>query len=395
MISNDSSGRRRICVVLVDRANYGRLKPVMQAIQAHPGLELQVLAAGTMPLERFGRAVDVVRNDGFSVDGQILMEVEGSMPITMAKSVGFGVIEFAGELQRLDPHVVLIIGDRYEALAATIAAAFTNRCIVHLQGGEVSGSIDESTRHAITRFAHYHFPATQRAAEYLIRMGEASETILGIGCPSSDIARLLDRRLSDAALNAIGSGAHIDTASPFLLVVFHPTTTEFGDEARQIDELLSALDDVARPTVLLWPNIDAGADHISKHIRQFRDRHRPAWLRTITNLPPEQYLRVLAVTGCAVGNSSSFVRDAGYFGTPVVLAGDRQNGREHDRHVHPVAVRSEEIAAAILAQLDHGRYAPSTLYGDGHVSERIATALTRLQPYVQKRLAYVDAARTT
>jgi len=180
--------RRKVCVVLVDRANYGRLKPVLRAIAARPELELQVIAAGTMVLERFHQPVQIVRDDGFPVDGEIYIELEGSTPATMAKSVGFGILEFASEFQRLKPDLILLIGDRYEALAATIAAAFMNICIAHIQGGEVSGSIDESTRHAITKFSHFHFPSTLRSAEYLVRMGERPETILAVGCPSSDIA---------------------------------------------------------------------------------------------------------------------------------------------------------------------------------------------------------------
>src|SRR5262245_33226098 len=213
--------RRKVCVVLVDRANYGRLKPVMRAIADHPDLELQVLAAGTMVLERFDQPVRVARADGFRVNGEIYIELEGSTPGTMAKSVGFGVVEFASEFQRLKPDLVLVIGDRYEALAAAIAAAYMNICIAHIQGGEVSGSIDESARHAITKFAHFHFPSTQRSAEYLVRMGESPETILALGCPSSDIARKLDRTLTPSAINAVGSGAAINLSQAFLLVVFH------------------------------------------------------------------------------------------------------------------------------------------------------------------------------
>jgi UDP-hydrolysing UDP-N-acetyl-D-glucosamine 2-epimerase len=380
---------RKICVVLVDRANYGRLKPVMQAIAARPELTLQTLAAGTMVLERFHLPVQVVKDDGFQPDGEVYIELEGSVPTTMAKSIGFGVVEFASEFQRLKPDVVLLIGDRYEALAAAIAAAYMNICIVHLQGGEVSGSIDESARHAISKFAHFHFPSTRRSAEYLTRMGEAPNTILGIGCPSSDIAHGLDRSLAASIINRQGSGVPIDVSRPFLLMLFHPTTTEYGGERRQMEELLQALGTLHTQTVLLWPNIDAGADHISKAIRVFRDRARPTWLRCLTNLSPEAYLKVLANTACAVGNSSSFVRDASYFGTPVVLVGNRQDGREIDAHVTPVPPLRDAIVAALKRQLAHGRYAPSSLYGDGHVSPRIAEALVKLTPYIQKRLHYI------
>jgi len=381
--------RRKICSVLVDRANYGRLKPVMEAIKGHPGLDLQVLAAGTMPLERFHRPVDIVRKDGFDVDGEIYIELEGSTPGTMAKSVGFGVIEFAAEFQRLKPDVVLVIGDRYEALAAAIAAAYMNICVAHVQGGEVSGSIDESARHAISKFAQFHFPSTARSARYLVRMGEDPSTILSIGCPGSDIARRLDKTLAHEMVNSFGSGASIEVRKPFLLAVFHPTTTEFGGERKQMEELLCGLDEIKIQTLLLWPNIDAGADHISKAIRVFREERKPQWLRVLTNLSPDIYMKVLAKTACAVGNSSSFVRDASYFGTPVVLVGNRQDGREVEEHVVSVPPKAEALAAAINAQLARGRQPPSHLYGDGYVSPRIAEALARLKPYVQKRLHYI------
>jgi UDP-hydrolysing UDP-N-acetyl-D-glucosamine 2-epimerase len=373
----------------VDRANYGRLKPVMFAIREHPDLQLQVVAAGTMVLERFGRPVDLVKAHGLEVDGEIYTELEGSTPSSMAKSVGFATVEFSSEFQRLKPDVVLLIGDRYEALAAALAAAYMNLCIVHIQGGEVSGSIDESARHAISKFAHFHFPATERSGHYLRRMGEDPATILGVGCPSSDLARTLDRELPEQIINGTGSGAHIDPSKPYLLTLFHPTTTTYGSEQEQMWNVLRALEAEKMPTVLLWPNIDAGSDHISKAVRVFRDQTSPDWLRTITNLNPENYLKVLSNAACAVGNSSSFVRDAGYFGTPVVLVGGRQVGREVGEHVTPVVPQMPEILAAIRAQRAHGRYAPCTLYGDGYAADRIANALATLTPYKQKRLHYI------
>jgi UDP-hydrolysing UDP-N-acetyl-D-glucosamine 2-epimerase len=356
----------------------------MHAIVARPELELQVVAAGTMVLERFHQPVNVVRSDGFEISGQIYLELEGSTPVTMAKSVGFGILEFSSEFQRLQPDVVLLIGDRYEALAA-----YMNICVSHIQGGEVSGSIDESARHAISKFAHFHFPSTRRSADYLVRMGENPATILSVGCPSSDIARQLDKQLPDDSINAMGSGAVIDFTRPYLLVLFHPVTTEYGDERSQISELLDALDMTRVQTLFLWPNIDAGADHISKAIRVFRDRTKPEWLRLLTNVGPELYLRLLANAACAIGNSSSFVRDGSLLGTPVVLVGRRQEGRETAEHVQVVDPLSPQISAAIRKQLDNGRYEPSALYGDGFVSARIAEQLASLTPYVQKRLHYI------
>ena len=383
---------RRILVLLVDRANYGRLKPVMAEIQRHAALELQVLATGTMVLERFGQPANQVRADGFPVSGQSFIELEGSNPTTMAKSLGLAVVEFASEFQRLAPDLILLIGDRYEALAGALAAAFTNRCVVHMQGGEVSGSIDESTRHAITKFAHYHVPATERARDFLLRMGERPETVLAVGCPSGDLARSIDDRLDGEVINSAGNGATIDVESPFRVAAYHPTTTEFGHETAEIEAVLRSLADQPMPTVLLWPNIDAGADHISKAIRRFRNRAGRDWLRTITNLDPENYLRVLRRAACCVGNSSSFVRDTSFFGTPVVLAGDRQRHREVAENVVRVPVHAAAISDAIGRQIAHGPYPPSVLYGDGRVAERAVAALAALEPYVQKHLAYVDEA---
>jgi len=156
-----------------------------------------------------------------------------------------------------------------------------------------------------------------------------------------------------------------------------------------MEEILEALGGLATQCILLWPNIDAGSDRISKAIRVFRDQTKITWLRTLTNLTPENYLKVLANAACAVGNSSSFVRDAGFLGTPVVLVGNRQDGRETDEHVVATPPVAAEIEAAVRWQLAHGRYAPSALYGDGFVAERIARELSRLTRYVQKRLSYV------
>jgi UDP-hydrolysing UDP-N-acetyl-D-glucosamine 2-epimerase len=274
-------------------------------------------------------------------------------------------------------------------LAAAIAAAYTNLCIAHIQGGEISGSINESARHAISKFAHFHFPSTKRSAQVLVQMGERPETILAVGCPSSDIARGMDTTLLHETVNELGSGAVINVDRPFLLAIFHPATTEYSGARRQIWEVLEALRRLKVQTVAMWPNIDAGSNHVSKMMRLFRDEVKPDWLRILVNLEPEAYLQVLCNAACAVGNSNSFVRDASHFGTPVVLVGSRQEGRESDVHLTRVPPVASLIVESVQTQLTHGRYAPSTLYGDGNVSLQIATALARLTPYVQKRLYYL------
>ncbi len=390
MILKMRERKRKVCVVLVDRANYGRMLPVMRAIRERPDLELITVCAGTMLLDRFGKAVELVERDGFEIHGRVYVELEGSVPATMAKSVGFAVIEFASEFQRLQPDIVLLIGDRYEALAAAIAAAYQNLCVAHIQGGEVSGSIDESARHAITKFAHYHFPATPRAAEYLVRMGEDPKTVFLVGCPVGDYIASLDGNLPPDVFNSTGIGAPINPEKPFLLVIYHPVTTEYEEQAAQTAELLKALDSIQHPTVWLWPNIDAGAEFISKSLRVFREHHlTSSWLKLIKNLAPEHFQKALKKAACAIGNSSSFVRDATFTGTPVVLVGDRQLGREMAENVRMVPCNADAITAAIRHQLSVGRYPPSRLYGDGGASKRIAEQISRIPLYTQKHLSYI------
>jgi len=382
---------RQIAVVLVDRANYGRLKPVMRAIDEHPDLELTVVCSGTMVLDRFDRPVRIVENDGFKVNAEIFIELEGSTPSTMAKSLGFGIIEFSSEFARLKPDLVLGIGDRYEGLAAALAASYMNLCLAHIQGGEVSGSIDESARHCISKLAQFHFPSTLRSAEFLVRMGELPETVFHVGCPSGDIAHSIDRKLPDGIFND-GLGVNVNPSEPYMLVVFHPVTTHFGDGGEAVEEMLEACDKIGRKVVWLWPNIDAGSDKVSAAIRRFRENKRPDWLRLLKNFPPDDYLRVLGNASCAIGNSSSFVRDSSFFGTPVVLVGDRQESRECAENVLKVRCETEAIVEGIQAQSRHGRYAPSRLYGDGQASHRIAHHLATVTPYIQKHLGYVAKA---
>jgi UDP-hydrolysing UDP-N-acetyl-D-glucosamine 2-epimerase len=389
-IHDGMTGRKqvRIAVTLVDRANYGRLKPVMKAMSEAQEIDMRVVCAGTMLLDRFGKSRDVLLKDGFCVDEEVFTEVEGSLLATMAKSVGLAVIEFANVYQRLKPDFVLLIGDRYEALGAAIAAVYQNICLIHLQGGEVTGSIDESSRHAITKLAHYHFPATRRATEYVIAMGEDPSTVFWCGCPSADVVHEANRELPHDELSRLGVGTPMDFSKAYLLVLFHPVTTEFGGAEQQMEALLAAVKAVGEPVVLLWPNIDADSDGISQAIRRFRELNKNFPLHAYKNFEPDAYVPILSMARCAVGNSSSFVRDASFLGTPVVLVGGRQDGRELSKAVIRVEPSKNEILKAIIAQLSNGRYPASDLYGIPGVSKRIVKRIIELRPYSQKRLFY-------
>jgi UDP-hydrolysing UDP-N-acetyl-D-glucosamine 2-epimerase len=365
------------------------MKPVMQALDGHPDVNLQLVVTGTMMLERFGRAVEVVEADGFTVDERVYIELEGSIPTTMVKSMGLAIIELGNAFHRLKPDFVVVIGDRYEAMGAAIAAVYQNICLIHLQGGEVTGSIDESTRHAITKLAHYHFPATAQSARNIINMGEPAENVFDLGCPSADVvADAIENRPTDlqAQLGQHGVGSHINFQKRFVLVLFHPVTTEYRGAEGQMRELLKALHRLGEPVILVWPNIDAGSDGVSQAIRIFRERNHDFPLHAYKNFEPNRYIPLLQDAACLVGNSSSFIRDASFLGTPVVLVGSRQDGRERSGAVSRVEPESTQILQALESQLQHGPYAPSNIYGKQGVSQRIVERISTLQPFSQKRL---------
>ena len=380
--------KKKVLVVLVDRANYGRMKPVMKALQASDQIDLEILCSGTMLLPRFGNTVNIVEQDGFNVSSKVFMEVEGSNPTTMSKSIGLGILEFSNELHKINPDVVLLIGDRYEALAAAISSAYMNFTLAHIQGGEVSGSIDESCRHAISKFSHIHFPSTKRSAEYLMKMGELEENIHNVGCPVGDYILSLPDDLKGSDIEG-GIGKRIDVNQEYMLVIFHPVTTSFISR-EDIKNVLLVLDKLDRQTIWLWPNIDAGADLISTEIRNFRENNDANWLYLIKNMTPEVFQKILKNASCAIGNSSSFMRDSTFSGVPVVLVGNRQIVREHGKNLIESTFKKEDLEKNIVNQISHGHYSGTDIYGDGNAAERIVEILLKSKPKIQKTISYIN-----
>src|SRR5680860_1435575 len=384
--------RRKICVVVASRANYARIKTALHAIRDHPDLELQLIVAASALLERFGRSIDVIEADGFKPDATIHLIIEGENPATMAKSTGLGLIELATAFEALQPDVVVTVADRFETMATAVAAAYMNIPVAHTQGGEVSGSIDESVRHAVTKLSHLHFPATELSRRRLIAMGEDANTVFNVGCPSIDLVGRTDVGAPEDALaefsRHLGVGAPLDPSKPYLLVMQHPVTTEYGQGLDQINQTLKAVAATGRQALVFWPNVDAGSEHVAKGIRIFRELGENPNFRFFQNLPAEMFARLMAHCECMIGNSSSALREGAYFGVPAVTVGTRQQGRERGRNVLDAGHDVDEIAVAIASQLEHGPYERDPLFGDGTAGRQIADVLARVRPTVQKRLHY-------
>ncbi len=385
---------RKVCIAVHSRANYGRIKTVMREIQKHPLLELQLIVGSSALLTRFGSAIDNIRSDGFKELATVSSIIEGENPTTMAKSTGLAIIELATHFENLKPDIVLTVADRFETLATAVASSYMNIPLAHTQGGEVTGSIDESVRHAITKLAHIHFPATERARDFILRLGEDKNSVHLTGCPAIDLVAESDLKINNDIFKMYGGvGERIDANKDFIVVLQHPITTEYGQGFLQINETLNAIYKLSQEgyqVVWLWPNVDAGSDDVSKGIRSFREKHNTKNIRFFKNFYPEDYISLLAHCKCIVGNSSSGIREAAFLGTPCVNIGSRQSGRERSENVINVRHNCNEIYNAISKQVNHGKYQKSTLFGDGNSGKRIAEILANVEPNIQKKISYIS-----
>ena len=380
---------RKICVFVGSRANYSSIKSVMQAINEHPNLELQLVLGASALLDRYGQVSELIKADGFKISGEVYMLLEGETPTTMAKSTGIGLMELPTVFERLQPDIVLTVGDRFETMATTIAASYMNIPVAHTMGGEVTGTIDESIRHAVTKFAHIHFPATKDAKNRIIKLGEREEDVYLVGCPRIDLVDevLNNKNINESFMNE-GVGSKIDINKPFLLVSQHPVTTEYGNGESQIEITLNAVRKTGYPSIVLWPNADAGSDDIARGIRKYREKNSYDNMHLFKNLPVNVYIQLMSRTLCLVGNSSSGIREAAFIGTPVVNIGSRQVMRERGKNVIDASYNEIEILEAINKQIKNEKYPSESIYGDGNAGVKIANILSKCTWNLQKRITY-------
>lgn len=382
---------RKICVVVTARPSYSRIKTALEAIEAHPALELQLVVAASALLDRYGSAVQQMERDGFRIAAKVFNVLEGENFAAAAKTTGIGILELSTVFDRLAPDVVLTIADRFETMATAISASYMNIPLAHVQGGEVTGNIDEKVRHAITKLADLHLVATEKARERVLRMGEQADAVFVTGCPSIDLA---ERVMSAPALDFDpfrkygGVGNVLDLQHGYVVVMQHPVTTEYGQSRQHIEETLEAMAGQDLPVLWFWPNVDAGADGTSKGIRSFRESGRAANFHFFKNMDPADFLRILCNCRCLVGNSSVGIREAAYLGVPVVNIGSRQTGRERGHNVLDVVYHRAEILQALRQQIAHGQYSPDPLYGDGQAGQRMAQVLAEAPLRFAKVLAY-------
>jgi UDP-hydrolysing UDP-N-acetyl-D-glucosamine 2-epimerase len=383
--------KRKICVVVTARPSYSRIRTALTAIEAQPELELQLVVAASALLERYGSAIQAIERDGFEIRHRVYMVLEGENLVTSAKSTGIGLSELATVFDNLKPDAVVTIADRYETLATAVAASYMNIPVVHVQGGEVTGSIDEKVRHAVTKLSNLHLVSTKLASERVIKLGEPEGTVFVTGCPSIDIAADVAAQPAldfDPFRKYGGVGPPEDLSRGYLVVLQHPVTTEYEEARQQVDETLYAAQAAGLPVLWFWPNVDAGSDGTSKGIRVFREKETAENFHFFRNMFPEDFLRLLCGATAIVGNSSVAIRECSYLGVPAVNIGSRQQGRERGKNVIDVDHDRAAIAGAIREHMRRGKPPADHLYGDGRAGQRIAGCLATAELTVGKRLTY-------
>ncbi len=386
--------KKKICVVVNSRANYARIKSLLSAIKESKKLELQLILGASSLMDRFGSIYKTISKDGFKISQKVFSIVEGDNLTTMAKSTGLAIIELSNIFENTKPDMVLTVADRFETLATAVAASYMNIPLIHTQGGEITGSIDESVRHAITRLANIHFPATKKSFNNLIKMGEDKKNIFLTGCPSIDLAEKVLKNKKNINLSSIlnkysGVGSHKIDLNNYIVIVQHPVTTEYKKVDNQIKETIKAALKLKMSVVWLWPNIDAGNDIISKNLRKIRETGGNINIKFYKNFEPEDFLKILIKSKCIVGNSSVAIRECSYLGIPAVNIGTRQNGREHGKNIINSGFSSEEIYLKIKKQISNKSLNTEKIFGNGKAGINIAKILEKIKiTTTQKRLCY-------
>lgn len=368
---------RKIAVLTGTRAEYGILRPILKKINAHPRLDLYIIATGMHLSNEFGYTIKEIEKDGFKIYAKLDTLNKDDTGAGMAKYIGNTIVKLSEVFEVLKPDIILLLGDRGEMLAGAIAATCMNILIAHIHGGETSGSVDEGFRHAISKLAHLHFVATEEARQKLISMGEDPSRIFVVGAPGID--DIFENLIS---AEEIAKKYNLDLTKPIILLVQHPVVTEVDEAPNQIRETLEAIAELKFQTVVIYPNADAGGRRMIKVIKEYEERY--PFIKAYKSLPRRDYLSLMNVATVMVGNSSSGIIEAPSFGLPVVNIGTRQKGRLRAGNVIDVNYDKNEIKNAILKAIydENFRRKVKTVknpWGDGKASERIVDILANIE----------------
>ena len=380
--------KRRIACITGTRADYPRVRSVLKEISSRPGLDLDIIVTGSHLLDDYGYSAQEILDDGFEISKKVEMfKGDFDSPLGMAQASARCTSGIAEALDDIKPDLVLITVDRVETLASITAASLMNFPIAHIQGGEVTGTIDESIRHAVTKLSHIHFPATQDAAQRIINMGEKEEHVFNTGCPYIDEINSMEA----LDVGILGEKYGFDSEKKLVIFTQHSVTTEFEESLTQVEETILALENFSEVQIIcFFSNTDAGGKKIIDRIGE------QANFIKIPNMLSTDFLSLMSHSSLMIGNSSAGIREAPSFKLPVINIGTRQNGRLRAANVIDVNHNSLEIKEAITKCLYNEEFKNSLKelvnpYGVGTAAIQIVDVLENIElnkELIQKEICY-------
>ncbi len=382
--------KKKICIVITNRANFARMKSLLLEIKKSKKLILQLILSGSALSQRFGLLEKELKKNKLMPISKCYYLIDGSDPVSQAKSTSLAISEFATIFYKNKPDLIITVGDRYETMATAIASTYSNIPLAHLQGGEVSGNLDEMVRHSITKLSSYHFTTTKQSMQRVIKMGEERKRVFFSGCPGMDLLKKVKNKINKNFFSNVSyTGNKFKFNKEYLLVINHPVNTQNREtNLKNINVLLKTLSKLDLHKIMFWPNPDAFSDAISSEMRTFKETNKKNDFTYIINTSPEDYANLLYNSICLVGNSSSFIREGSQLGIPAVILGERQSHRETGKNVIFCKYSSNQILKKINQQIKNKRFKKQNIYGSGNSAKFITNILEKINPETKKKITY-------
>ena len=385
--------KKKICFVIYNRSNYARLKPILLKLKKEKSyFDLQIILTSSAVLNKYGNLLNILKKDGLKPNFTFYSHIEGENHLTMTKSVSLITNELSSAFRTLEPNIVVTIGDRFETMATGICSAFMNIFLVHIQGGELTSSVDEKVRHAITKLSNLHFVCTAKSKKIVRQMGEDNKIIHNVGCTSIDLIKSIDfkKKVDLEKKYNFGVGYKVDLNKNYFVVLIHPNTLFYKENFQLVKKTFEAIKKLDIPTIWIWPNIDAGSDLISKFLRSKREKEKNLKINFYKNFESEDYLKILYHSTCLIGNSSSGIRECSYMAIPFVNIGNRQDLREQGNNTFNCNIDTKDIYKKILyAKKNKKKIKRSFLYGNGNSTDKIIRILKKTKIKVDKQFQII------
>ncbi|MDC1047413.1 UDP-N-acetylglucosamine 2-epimerase [Alphaproteobacteria bacterium] len=387
--------KKKIFFVITARPSYSRIRSVIESAKKNKYLKIYVVATASFLSNKFGSAYKYLEKDNLIIDYKLSTLFDDEFITGPSKSTGIQIIELSTLFYNKRPDAVVTIADRYECLATAISSSYMNIPLIHIQGGEISGNIDEKVRHAITKLSDYHLVSNIDAKKRVIKLGEENKRVFNVGCPSIDIAKKVKQnhrlmKSQNILKNFDGVGLSFDTSKlykKYLVVLQHPVTTHANNSRKEFRETLMAVKELNIHVVWFWPNPDIGTSRASAEIRSFRERHKLNKIAFIKNISPDLFLHLLMGSMCLIGNSSVGIRECSFLRVPAVNIGDRQKNRLQGNNVINVNENKKEIMKAILS-ISNKKIIQKKIYGSGNSAEKIVSFLQNTNFKIKKQITY-------